>query len=213
MEQATTNDTDLTEVDHLKLNLVGGEINLSDTDCLRIVKDMIEDPASCDRRLRRSILTAIRRFKYKPTIKKRSACRPCEAREGPWKPSRIAVVRAILAAFANGNGLVHAPAGADTDGFVTKAVSSHATYHAATVVGTNLGVAAAATCARVFDKMVELQANGDVWNCAVFKSQTAQQHANWLPNATKGSGILMNACAVELFQKAIVALGNDLDVV
>lgn len=197
-------------------NRVGGEINLSDADCLTLVREMLDHPASGDRRLRRAILTSIRRCKYKPTTKKRSACRPCEDRKGKWKPSRVGAARAILTAFANGNALIAAPQGLDADGFTAKVVSSHATYHAATEAGVTsraqLGVTAAATCARVFDKMVELQVNGDGgdWSSALFKSQTNQQRAKWLPQATKGAGILMNDCGRELFKHAIAALKQDL---
>jgi hypothetical protein len=100
--------------------------------------------------------------------------------------------------------------GPDADGFTTKAVSSHVTYY---VVGDTsrrqLGVAAAATCARIFDKMIELQTGGD-WGNALFKSQMTQQRATWLPNATKGTGILMNDIGLGLFNQAIIALERDL---
>ena len=73
-----------------KRNRVGGEIGLSEEDCWRLVKSMIDDPDSGDYRLRRAVLTAIRRYKYTPPTKKGSACRPNEARKGIWKPGRQA---------------------------------------------------------------------------------------------------------------------------
>ena len=199
-----------------KQNRIGGDVGLTDEECWKLVRGIIDNPAGGDRRLCRSILTAIRRCRYKPTIKKRSTCRPCETRKGAWKPNRISAARAILASFANGNALVTAPMGPDTNGFTTKVVSSYATCYAAAEAGDasrkQLGVTAAATCARVFDKMVELQANGDGgdWSNAIFKSQTNQQRANWLPSATKGAGILMNGSGLELFKQAISAMEMDL---
>ena len=199
-----------------KQNRIGGDVGLTDEECWKLVRGIIDNPAGGDRRLCRSILTAIRRCRYKPTIKKRSPCRPCETRKGAWKPYRMSAVRAILASFANGNALVTAPMGPDTDGFTTKVVSSYATCYAAAKAGDasrkQLGVTAAATCARVFDKMVELQANGDGgdWSNAIFKSHTNVQRATWLPNATKGAGILMNDSGLELFKKAVIELEVEL---